>query len=114
MTTSDLRSLPAGTGAADEWLGGTRVIFRAERGVAGHPVWVRTAAIQRQDGTIDTDPKRELDRPHVTVRCADVLSAGQARRLAATLLEAADELTAGPAELPSRRAAGLRDRRLYR
>ncbi len=86
--------LPSGAVHSEDWEGGDspyRVIFGAERGVAGHRATVRAAAIQFTDGRVDDG--QLVEAPSLTVLYADdELSSGQARELAAVLLEAADEL----------------------
>ena len=69
------------------------MVFGPEHGVTDHNVVVHTAAVQFADGSIDNRPDRPIDAPHVmVVGHADTLNSGQARELAAALLEAADEL----------------------
>ena len=90
-------ALPTGAAAFFEWRPHEplpyRVVLGANRGVADHNVVVHTSAIQFADGRIDDGG---VVAPRVTISHACYngrgLSSTQARKLAARLLEAADEL----------------------
>ena len=83
--------LPAGAVWGDDWQVGPdrhRVVFGARRGITDHPVTVRTTAIQRIDGSVDTSPVRRVDAPHIVISNADRdggLNSDQARELARLL-----------------------------
>jgi hypothetical protein len=67
-----------------------RVIYGVPRGVVGHELTLQTSALQYADGSINTtdDPPRvSLD-----IHEDDGLTSAQARDLAASLIEAADEV----------------------
>lgn len=67
-----------------------RVIYGIPRGVAGHQLNLQTSAVQYADGSInksDDPPRVSLD-----IHCDEGLSSDQARNLAASLLEAANEI----------------------
>jgi hypothetical protein len=85
--------LPAGAVFGDDWEGDgpERVITGPERGITDGDVYVWTAAIQRADGRISAAP--EPPGLHIVGYVSDMpLNRDQARKLAAVLLEAADEL----------------------
>ena len=88
--------LPEGARCSDDWQPDTpqayRIIHGETRGVVGYDglvVW--TAATQFADGALDVD----RDPPTVSIDgliWEHGLTSGQARELAATLIEASDEL----------------------
>jgi hypothetical protein len=67
-----------------------RVIYGVPRGVTGHELALQTSAIQYSDGGINTTD----DPPQVSIYMheASALTSDQARELAASLIEAADEV----------------------
>jgi hypothetical protein len=67
-----------------------RVIYGVPRGVTGHELALQTSALQYADGSINTtdDPPRVSLDIHYDAG----LTSAQARELAASLIEAADEV----------------------
>jgi hypothetical protein len=88
-------AVPAGAVHADEWEDDDpqpyRIVTGARRGITDRDLIVWTSALQRQDGSLDVD----RDPPTVNLGAVSWergLTAGQARELAALLVEAADEI----------------------
>jgi hypothetical protein len=97
MTTSNPYPhvpLPAGTEDDGIWTDDDpqpyRVIHGVPRGVTGHELALQTSALQWADGSINTtdDPPRVS----IDIYYDDGLTSAQARDLAASLIEAADEI----------------------